>query len=147
MAGKEDRPRQLLKAWLGDYETQDELYHAYVRGCRILGRRAHLFEDFWLRYTQGMRAYRFLKRFESWQSRFPGRKSRTERRQRLRQKVEAEWRRLRWIYMAIAAGMDDERSTGGAGVAVRPLPQPPCLTGSAARPLPHLDLEPAFRDP
>jgi hypothetical protein len=134
--------QQSLSEW-----SADELYLFYIRGCRRLGITPDTSQEFWSQYIRYLRALKFLRHFDQWVSRHPGQKPKNERRWRLYQKAEAEWKALRWIKEAIQAGMKDDFDAGGAGVAVLPLPPLPVLCGTGARLLPHLDPEPAFRDP
>lgn len=134
--------QQSLSEW-----SEDELYLFYIRGCRRLGITPDNSQEFWSQYIRYLRALKFLRHFDQWVSQHPGQKSVNERRWKYYRKAEEEWKALRWIQETIQAGMKDDFGMGGAGVAVLPLPEPPTLWGCGAKLPPHLDPEPAFRDP
>jgi hypothetical protein len=145
-----------------------ENYLLYLRGCAHLSMRPLSAPEFKDAYQKMRRVLKFLHHFDQWRVHHPGQKSVTERRWKLYQKAEQEWKTYRKLYLAVKAGQAGRRfdtkhdgglglssedegtggfGSGGAGFPVRPRHDPPTLSGAATKLLPYFDPEPAFRDP
>jgi hypothetical protein len=137
-------------------EDTSILYIQYLRGCERFGWEALSEEDFLLQYQRLQRCEDVLWAYERQRGSKQFRRQLGSLRewwriQMMIRNVSRARRRLQRLEQAVIAGSSPgtgwKEDEGGAGVAVRPLPEPPVLSGSAARLLPCFDPEPAFRDP
>ena len=131
-----------------DHEARE--YNWYMLGCRQFHWAPLSAEEFWPHFKRYRRLSRAIQKYEQRSARrrrAGGLFAVTGRfMDRLVRTLMHERERLDYLASAVAAGQREEGGdTGGAGAALDPPPQN--RTDRAAKLLPHLDPEPALRDP
>ncbi len=127
-------------------------YRWYLAGCRHLGWVALTAEEFEPKYDLLLRCDYVLRQYEKpranaafWRS-LGGPVERLRILKMLRH-VRRERLRFHALKKAVEAGMGLNSEEGGAGVPAYSEPKPPVRSEAAAKLLPPLDPEPAWRDP
>jgi hypothetical protein len=135
------------------------LYLKYLHGCELKGWTALSEEEFFTQYPRYLRCRTVLREYQRQQAApwFRRGLGSIQEWWQVRKMVSGyqDWKRLKRLEEAVTAsrtsshcgGLNWNDEEGGSGIAVYPMPKPPTLWGAAAKLLPYLDPEPAFRDP
>jgi hypothetical protein len=133
-------------------ESESRAYYWYVLGCRQFEWEPLSAKEFWPQFKRYRRCSRAIRKYQKRREERLGKGGlfALENRflERLMRVVTRERDRLDYLANAVAAGQKiDPDSPEDGGVPVLSRTDPPVLVGAAAKLLPPLDPEPAWRDP